>query len=58
MDAVERSAAEKKSVPSVGKKKVGLNRPEPPKPPEAPTEKDIKDTDAMPDLDKFHFMKW
>lgn len=48
----------KKAAPG---KKIGLSKPNAPKPPErpsAPTETNIKDKDAMPNLDQFNFMKW
>lgn len=53
--------AEKKGnesvVPRVGGKKKA-EKPNMPKPPSAPTEENIKDKEAMPDLDQFNFMNW
>ncbi len=53
---------EKKEVKeSVPRKRAGAARPgaqKPPAKPSAPTETNIKDKSAMPNLDQFNFMKW
>ena len=53
---------EKKEVKeSVPRKRAGAARPGAPKPsakPSAPTETNIEDKSAMPNLDQFNFMKW
>lgn len=52
----EKKPGDEPITPRIGGKKPP--KPEAPKPPSAPTEKNIQDKDSMPDLNQFNFMNW